>query len=76
MVGVETVDGEADVNVLELIRLWLPILVGRNVVQCAHLLAQIRAVIKIDKIGADKALLVQHIHHTHNLRKVRAGTYY
>ena len=28
MVGVEAVDSEADVDVLELIRLWLPILVG------------------------------------------------
>ena len=28
MVGVEAVDSKADVDVLELIRLWLPILVG------------------------------------------------
>ena len=28
MVGIEAVDGKADVDVLELIRLWLPILVG------------------------------------------------
>ena len=28
MVGVEAVDGEADIDVLELIRLWLPILIG------------------------------------------------
>ena len=28
LVGVETVDSEADIDVLELIGLWLPILVG------------------------------------------------
>ena len=28
MVGIEAVDGEADIDVLELLCLWLPILVG------------------------------------------------
>ena len=76
MVCIEAVDGETDIDVFELIHLWLPILVGCDVVQCAHLLAQIRAVIKIDKIGADKALLIQHINHARNFRKIRARTYY
>ena len=72
LVGVETVERKAYIKILKRLGTRLPILVGRNVVQCAHLLAQIRAVIKIDKIGADKALLVQYIHHTHDLRKIRA----
>ena len=70
LVGVETVERKAYIEILKRLGTRLPILVGCDVIQCAQLLVQSRRVIKIDIIGMDKALLVQHIHHTHNLRKV------
>ena len=63
---------KAYIEILKRLGTRLPILVGCDVIQCAQLLVQARRVIKIDIIGMDKALPVQHIHHTHNLRKVRA----
>ena len=72
LVSVETVERKAYIEILKRLGTRLPILVGCDVIQCAQLLVQARRVIKIDIIGMDKALLVQHIHHTHNLRKVRA----
>ena len=72
LVGVEAVERKAYIEILKRLGTRLPILVGCDVIQCAQILVQARRVIKIDIVGMDKALLVQHIYHTHNLSKVRA----
>ena len=49
MVGVKAVDSEADIDVLELIRLWLPILVGSLPIAIIKVVNKVR---RSSEIGA------------------------
>ena len=72
MVGIEAVDSEADVDVLELIRLWLPILVGSLPFAIVKVVNKIRRSHEIGAFDGEISLIKQHIDNLVNLGKIRA----
>ena len=73
MVGVEAVDGEADVDVLELICLWLSILVGSLPIAIVKVLNKARR--RSHEIGTfdgEISLTKQYIDNLVNFGKIRA----
>ena len=72
MVGVETVDGEADVDVLEPIRLWLPILVGSLPFALVKVVNKVRRSYEIGAFDGEISLIKQHIDNLVNFGKIRA----
>ena len=72
MVGIEAVDGEADVDVLELIRLWLPILVGCLPFAIVKVVNKVRCSYEIGAFDGEISLTKQHIDNLVNLGKIGA----
>ena len=72
MVGVEAVDGEADIDVFEPIRLWLPILVGSLPIAIVKVVNKIRRSYEIGAFDGEISLIKQHIDNLVNLDKIRA----
>ena len=72
MVGIEAVDSEADVDVLELIRLWLPILVGCLPFTIVKVVNKVRCSHEIGAFDGEIFLIKQHIDNLVNLGKIRA----
>jgi hypothetical protein len=65
-------DGEADVDVLELIRLWLPILVGCLPIAIVKVVNKVRRSYEIGAFYGEISLIKQHIDNLVNLDKIRA----
>ena len=72
MVCVEAVDGEADIDVLEPIRLWLPILVGSLPIAIVKVVNKVRRSYEIGAFDGEISLIKQHIYNLVNLDKIRA----
>ena len=72
MVGVEAVDGEADIDVLKLIRLWLPILIGSLPIAIVKVVNKVRRSYEIGAFDGEISLIEQHIDNLVNLGKIRA----
>ena len=72
LVGVEAVDGEADIDVLEPIRLWLPILVGSLPIDIVKVVNKVRRSYEIGAFDGEISLIKQHIDNLVNLGKIRA----
>ena len=72
MVSVEAVDGEADIDVLELIRLWLPILVGSLPIAIVKVVNKVRRSYEIGAFDGEIPLVEQHIDNLVNLGKIGA----
>ena len=72
MIGVEAMDGEADIDVLELIRLWLPILVGCLPIAIIKVVNKVRRSYEIGAFDGEISLIKQHIDNLVNLDKIRA----
>jgi hypothetical protein len=72
VVCVETVDSEADVDVFELIRLWLPILVGCLPIAIVKVVNKVRRSYEIGAFYGEISLIKQHIDNLVNLDKIRA----
>jgi hypothetical protein len=65
-------DGEADVDVLELIRLWLPILVGCLPIAIVKVVNKVRRSYEIGAFDGEISLIKQNIDNLVNLDKIRA----
>ena len=72
MVGVKAVDSETDIDVLELIRLWLPILVGSLPIDIVKVVNKVRRSYEIGAFDGEISLIKQHIDNLVNLGKIRA----
>ena len=72
MVGVKAVDSEADIDVLELICLWLPILVGSLPIAIVKVVNKVRRSYEIGAFDGEISLIKQHIDNLVNLGKIRA----
>ena len=72
MVGIEAVDGEADIDVLELLCLGLPILVARLPIDIIKVVHKICWSYKISAFDGEKSQAEQHIYNLVNLGKIGA----
>ena len=72
MVGVKAVDSETDIDVLELIRLWLPILVGSLPIDIVKVINKVRRSYEIGAFDGEISLTKQRIDNLVNLGKIRA----
>ena len=72
MVGVKAVDSETDIDVLELIRLWLPILVGSLPIDIVKVVNKVRRSYEIGAFDGEISLTKQRIDNLVNLGKIRA----
>ena len=72
MTGVEAVYGKADIDVLELIRLWLPILVDGFPIAIVKVVNKVRSSYEIGAFDGEISLIEQHIDYLVNLGKIRA----
>ena len=71
MVCVEAVDSEADGDVLELIRLGLPILVASLPIAIVKVINKVRRSYEIGAFDGETSLIEQHIDNLVNLGKIR-----
>ena len=72
MGGVKAVDSEADIDVLELICLWLPILVGSLPFAIVKGVNKVLRSYEIGAFDGEISLIKQHIDNLVNLGKIRA----
>ena len=72
MVGVEAIDGKADIDIFELLHLWLPVLVTGLPFTIAKVIYEIRWSYEIGTFNGEVSLVEQHIDNLVNLGKIGA----